>query len=95
MFERPGGNGERAVLVHIEFPRAKSKESNANEQEVQSEFYDLVLSAGADPLSLIKGKRYKPYKRNMDDKNQFPVWCIENKKEVIINDIEKDYSKYL
>ena len=64
MFERPGGKGERAILVHIEFPRITKGESNkehlSNEQESQSEFYDLVTSAGAVPLSLIKGKRYKP-----------------------------------
>lgn len=60
MFERPGGNGERAVLVHIDFPRSNSQESNTTGKEALSEFYDLVTSAGAEPLTLIKGKRYKP-----------------------------------
>ncbi len=46
-------------------------------------------------MSIEKGKRYQPYQRSMEDKNQFPVWCIENKKEVFINDIHKEYSKYL
>ncbi len=46
-------------------------------------------------MSMEKGKRYQPYQRAMEDKNQFPVWCIENKKEVFINDIHKEYSKYL
>ena len=46
-------------------------------------------------MSMEKGKRYQPYLRTMEDKNQFPVWCIENKKEVFINDIESEYSKYL
>jgi len=46
-------------------------------------------------MSMEKGKRYQPYERTMKDKNQFPVWCVENKKEVFINDIDKEYSKYL
>ena len=46
-------------------------------------------------MSIEKGKRYQPYQRTMEDKNQFPVWCIENKKEVFINDIHEEYSKYL
>jgi hypothetical protein len=31
----------------------------------------------------------------MNDKNQFTVWCIENKKPILINDVEKDYSQYI
>ena len=46
-------------------------------------------------LAIEEGKRYKPYKREMSDKSQLAVWCIENKKEVFINDIENEYSKYL
>jgi len=46
-------------------------------------------------LAIEKGKLYQPYQRKMSDKSQLAVWCIENKKEVFINDIEKDYSKYL
>ena len=46
-------------------------------------------------LAIENGKRYQPYQRSMDDKNQFPVWCIENKREIYINNIEKEYSKYI
>lgn len=65
MFERPVGTGERAVLVHIVFPLSENTEgsskANINEQiEVQTEFYDLAVSAGAEPLSYIKGKRQRP-----------------------------------
>ncbi len=58
MFDRPVGTGERALLVHIDFPNSATA-SKTQQQEAQSEFYDLVLSAGAEPLSFIKGKRYK------------------------------------
>jgi len=46
-------------------------------------------------LAIDKGKRYKPYSRSMEDKDQFPVWCIENKKEIFINNSETEYSNYI
>ncbi len=46
-------------------------------------------------LAIELGKRFKPYQRKMNDKSQLAVWCIENNKEVFINDIQKDFSKYL
>ena len=65
MFERPVGTGERAVLVHIVFPLAEKSSASASadayeQTEAQNEFYDLAISAGAEPLSYIKGKRQKP-----------------------------------
>jgi signal transduction histidine kinase len=46
-------------------------------------------------MSIEEGKRYQPYNRLMSDKNQLAVWCIDNNKEVFINDIQKQFSKYL
>jgi signal transduction histidine kinase/tetratricopeptide (TPR) repeat protein len=46
-------------------------------------------------LAIEEGKRYKPYQRKMNDKSQLAVWCIENNREVFINDIEKDHQKYI
>ena len=46
-------------------------------------------------LAIDKGNRYKPYSRSMEDKDQFPVWCIENKKEIFINNVEVEYSNYI
>ena len=31
----------------------------------------------------------------MSDKNQFPVWCIENRKPVFINDVTREYARYI
>jgi len=50
--ERPRG-GERAVLVHLEIQSADSREDF-------EEFYDLVRSAGAYPVAVIKGTRHIP-----------------------------------
>jgi signal transduction histidine kinase/CheY-like chemotaxis protein len=41
-------------------------------------------------LAMERNIRYKPYTRDMKEKNQFPVWCIENKKEILINDIRTE-----
>jgi transcriptional regulator with GAF, ATPase, and Fis domain len=45
-------------------------------------------------LAMEKGKRYQPYTRTMTDKNQFPVWCIENRESVFINDVRKEGGRY-
>jgi GTP-binding protein HflX len=52
LIDRPQG-GERAVLVHINFPAG-------NMQEDLTEFKDLVLSAGADIVDCIIGTRTVP-----------------------------------
>jgi signal transduction histidine kinase/DNA-binding response OmpR family regulator/ligand-binding sensor domain-containing protein/putative methionine-R-sulfoxide reductase with GAF domain len=46
-------------------------------------------------LAVENGKRYKPYFRDMADKDQFPVWCIDNRKPVLIGDVETEFSKYI
>ncbi|HVO75232.1 MAG TPA: ATP-binding protein, partial [Ignavibacteriaceae bacterium] len=46
-------------------------------------------------LALEKGKRYPPYSRDTKDKNQFPVWCVENKEPIFINDVSSEYRKYI
>ncbi|MBE9525802.1 MAG: GTPase HflX [Proteobacteria bacterium] len=64
--ERPGGNGERAVLVHIVLPKqdlaqfSAVDEKASEQEEALNEFYDLTTSAGAEPVAIIKGKRYRP-----------------------------------
>jgi signal transduction histidine kinase/CheY-like chemotaxis protein len=46
-------------------------------------------------LAIENGKRYAPFTRDMKDKNQFAVWCVENRKPVLVNDVEREYSKYI
>ena len=46
-------------------------------------------------MAIENGQRYAPYTRDTKDKNQFPVWCIENEKPVLINDVENEYDKYI
>ncbi|HEY1809774.1 MAG TPA: GAF domain-containing protein, partial [Acidobacteriaceae bacterium] len=46
-------------------------------------------------LAIENGKRYAPYTRSTDDKDQFAVWCIEHRQPILLNDVEKEYSKYI
>jgi signal transduction histidine kinase/CheY-like chemotaxis protein len=46
-------------------------------------------------LAVENGKRYAPYTRDFNDKNQLAVWCIENRKPVLLNDVETESAKYI
>jgi signal transduction histidine kinase/DNA-binding response OmpR family regulator len=46
-------------------------------------------------LAIENGKRYAPYARSTEDKNQFPVWCIDHRQPILINDVETESSKYV
>jgi signal transduction histidine kinase/ligand-binding sensor domain-containing protein len=46
-------------------------------------------------LAIEKGSKYEPYTRDATDRSQFPVWCIENRKPVFINDVATEYGKYI
>jgi signal transduction histidine kinase/DNA-binding response OmpR family regulator len=46
-------------------------------------------------LAIEDGKRYAPYTRNTRDANQLPVWCIEHRQPVFINDMKTDVHKYV
>lgn len=46
-------------------------------------------------LAVENGKRYAPYTRSLADKNQFPVWVVENRRPVLINDVEAEARLYV
>jgi signal transduction histidine kinase/ligand-binding sensor domain-containing protein len=46
-------------------------------------------------LAIEKGKGFAPYTRDLRDKNQLPVWCIENRQPVFINDVHVEYGRYI
>jgi signal transduction histidine kinase/DNA-binding response OmpR family regulator len=46
-------------------------------------------------LAIENGKRYAPYTRSTEDKNQFAVWCIEHRQPILMNDVATEYSKYI
>lgn len=52
-FERVEG-GNRAILVHVDFPESDHREDPA-------EFEELVVSAGADPATYIRATRTTPH----------------------------------
>ena len=47
------------------------------------------------PYAMERGVRYAPYVRDARDTNQMAVWCIRNKREILINDLQAEYSLYV
>lgn len=46
-------------------------------------------------LAIENGKRYAPYTRSLADKSQFPVWVVDHRQPILINDIEAEASRYV
>ncbi len=46
-------------------------------------------------LALEKGKKYPTYTRDTKNVDQFPVWCIKNRKPIFINDVRAEYKNYI
>lgn len=46
-------------------------------------------------LSVAKGQKYLPYKRDTTDKNQLAVWCLDNKDTIFINDFDNEHKKFI
>jgi signal transduction histidine kinase/DNA-binding response OmpR family regulator len=46
-------------------------------------------------LAIENGKRYTPYTRDTTDPNQLPVWCIEHREPVFINDLDAEVGRYI
>jgi signal transduction histidine kinase/CheY-like chemotaxis protein len=46
-------------------------------------------------LAVEEGKRYAPYTRDTSNKEQFPVWCIEHRAPVFINDVDAEHGRYI
>ena len=71
-FERETG-GDRALLVHIDFPEGDDKED-------PREFEELVLSAGADAIAVINGSR-----RARDSKTFVGKGKVEEIRQAVID----------
>ena len=46
-------------------------------------------------LAIEDGVRYAPYTRDTSNRDQLPVWCIEHKAPIVINDMQAEHGKYL
>ncbi|MFT5619097.1 MAG: serine phosphatase RsbU (regulator of sigma subunit) [Arenicella sp.] len=42
-----------------------------------------------------KGETQSYFFESLDDQNKFSVWCLRNQREVIINDLGSEYSKFI
>jgi signal transduction histidine kinase/CheY-like chemotaxis protein len=46
-------------------------------------------------LAIENSRRYAPYTRSTDDKNQLAVWCIDRRLPILLNDVAVEASKYV
>ncbi len=46
-------------------------------------------------LVMDSGKRLPPYERNLLDKNQFAVWCVENAATIFINNVDNEGTRFI
>lgn len=46
-------------------------------------------------LAMENQVKFPNYERDMADKNQLPVWCIDNKKTLFSNNISSEYRQYI
>ncbi len=46
-------------------------------------------------LAIEEGERLPEFSYDLNDKNRFAVWCIDNKQPVFMNDVENEYKKYI
>lgn len=46
-------------------------------------------------LAISNGVRYASYSRDLKDKNQLPVWCVDHKSPVFINDVQNEAPTYI
>ncbi len=46
-------------------------------------------------LAIENGKRYAPYTRSTEDKNQLAVWCIDHRQPILLNDVAAASTKYI
>jgi diguanylate cyclase (GGDEF)-like protein len=46
-------------------------------------------------LFIENSKRHPVYTNNINDKNNWAAWCILNKKEIFVNNVEKEYTQYI
>ena len=58
-------------------------------------FYDIDKDSIDFFMVIENGNEIKPFSRNAGKNKSFTGWSIKNRKEVVINNIEKEYNKYI
>ncbi|HEY0063915.1 MAG TPA: two-component regulator propeller domain-containing protein [Telluria sp.] len=58
-------------------------------------FYNEEDGVVEFPFAMDQGVRSEHYNRSLSDERQFAVWCLRNRREVFINDLEAEYDNYL
>jgi signal transduction histidine kinase/ligand-binding sensor domain-containing protein/CheY-like chemotaxis protein len=58
-------------------------------------FYREEVGLIEFPFAIDEGVRSLFYTRDLDDPDQFAVWCLTHRREVFINDLEAEYDNYI
>ena len=58
-------------------------------------FLDHAAGAIEFPFAIDHGVRLLGYSRRLDNPDQFAVWCVTHRREVLVNDSETEYRHYL
>jgi signal transduction histidine kinase/response regulator RpfG family c-di-GMP phosphodiesterase len=45
--------------------------------------------------AMEKGEKLPTFHYSMEDENRAAIWCLKNRKEIIINDFQTEYNKYI
>jgi len=69
-------------------------------QLMEADIFAIVVSNEKENVLDYKyiyesNERIPAYSVSMDETNNYPVWCIKNRKEILINDNEVEYSNYI
>ena len=57
--------------------------------------YDQETNEIHFKYTIEKGERCEPFSISMNEVNNYNVWCIQNRKEIFLNDNRKEYHKYV
>lgn len=66
-----------------------------NAESIGVGLYDSTINALRFDLSIEKGKMLDSYILSLDNMKSYHVWSFLNKQTIKINDIEKEYKKYI
>ena len=58
-------------------------------------FYDEKLKEIQYKIFVESGKRLPVITRSVDSENSFAAWSIRNRREILMNDVEKEFHKYI
>lgn len=57
--------------------------------------YDKKASVILNSLFIEQGNRIQPFETPLSNKGSLGVWCLKHRKEIVMNDVQKEYKSYV